>query len=118
MKKIENWPRIIFIAGVIALIIGAIDPLEGSLIIALGSLLLAISTHISSDRHREQFRLFAWMICIGVGAIWYVSSLGGYDPKNEWWWWVAIAPYPLGWIATIVLLLVRKFSKAKQPVSV
>ena len=33
MKEKAKWTRIIYIIGVIALIIGAIDPLEGSVII-------------------------------------------------------------------------------------
>ena len=43
MKNKAKWTRIIYIIGVIALIIGAIDPLEGSVVIIAGSALLALS---------------------------------------------------------------------------
>ena len=113
MKKRANWPRILYVAGLVALIVGAIDPLEGSIIIAAGSIMLAISTFMSQDIHRKLFALLALCVCLGVITIWYVSSLGGFDPATDWWWWVGIAPYPLGWIATIALILVRWFRQAK-----
>jgi hypothetical protein len=41
MKQKTSWKRVIYIIGVVALIIGAIDPTEGSLLIAPGSLLIS-----------------------------------------------------------------------------
>ena len=57
MKQKINWIQIVFIIGVIALIIGMIDPLEGSVIIAAGSLLIAFSAWMKNDRHKGIFIL-------------------------------------------------------------
>ena len=41
MNVKPKWIRYIFIVGVIATIVGAVDPMEGSVVIAAGSILLA-----------------------------------------------------------------------------
>jgi hypothetical protein len=108
MKKIK-WTRVIYITGVVALIIGLIDPLEGSIVIAAGSLLIALATYLTHDRHRKLFLLSTILIAIGVSFLFYLSSLGGFggSSKLSWWWGLLILPYPVGWIMAIVLLIVR-----------
>ena len=108
MKKIK-WTRVIYITGVVALIIGVIDPLEGSIIIAAGSVLIALATYLTHDRHRKLFLLSTILIAIGVSFMFYLSSLGGFGngSKLSWWWGLLILPYPIGWIMAIVLLIVR-----------
>jgi len=108
MKKIK-WPRVIYIIGIVALIIGVIDPLEGSIVIAAGSVLITLATYLTHDRHRKLFLLSMILIAIGVSFLFYLSSLGGFggDSKLSWWWGLLILPYPIGWIMAIVLLIVR-----------
>jgi len=108
MKKIK-WTRVIYIIGVVALIIGVIDPLEGSIVIAAGSLFIALATYLTQDRHRKLFLLSMILIAIGVSFMFYLSSLGGFGNGSElsWWWGLLILPYPAGWIMAIVLLIVR-----------
>jgi hypothetical protein len=119
MKEKIKWTRVIYIIGVIALIIGAIDPLEGSLVISAGSALVALSTYLSHDRHWKVFILSLLMILIGVVFLFYLSSLGGFGGKSmlSWWWGILIIPYPLGWLLTIILLIVRAVKKNKQQTS-
>lgn len=116
MKRKTNWKSIIYVIGVIALIIGAIDPLEGSVIIVAGSLLIALSTYLRKDRHWKIFLASAIMIIIGVIFLFYLSSLGGFGGTStlSWWWGTLILPYPIGWLMSIVLLVVRKVKKAKK----
>jgi hypothetical protein len=114
MQGKANWTRIAYVIGVIALILGAIDPMEGSVIIALGGMLIALSTYLTHDRHRKIFLLSFIMIFVGVFCIWYVSSLGGFDPKRAWWWDALIIPYPIGWLISIIVLTVRTFNKKVQ----
>jgi multisubunit Na+/H+ antiporter MnhB subunit len=113
MKEKTKWTRIIFIIGVIALIIGAIDPLEGSVVIAAGSGFLALSTYLTSDRHQKIFLASLIMILIGVSFMFYLSSLGGFGGKStlSWWWGTLILPYPFGWILSIITLIIRAFKK-------
>jgi hypothetical protein len=115
MKKDPKWIRYIFIAGVIATVAGTIDPLEGSVVIAIGSILLAISTYFSRDRYFRLFLIASVFIVTGVSAIWYVSSLGGFDPKREWGWTLAVLPYPIGWLIIIITLITKAVKKKAKP---
>lgn len=112
MKKI-NWLRVIYIIGVVALIIGAVDPLEGSIVIVLGSIFVALSLYLSHDTYRQVFLASMIMIIFGVGYMFYASSLGGFGgPDNlSWWWALPILPYPIGWLISIILLIIKALKK-------
>lgn len=116
MKAKPNWKRIIYIIGVICLIIGAIDPLEGSVIIVAGSLLIALSTYLTKDRHWKIFFTSLIMIITGVFFLFYFSSLGGFGGTSSlsWWWGTLILPYPLGWLMSIIILIVRSIKNKKR----
>ncbi len=118
MKEKSKWLRIIYIIGVIALLIGAIDPLEGSVVIAAGSVMIALSTYLTHDRHRKIFLGLFVAIAFGVCCLFYLSSLGGFGGKStlSWWWGTLILPYPLAWLTTIVLLIIRAFKKPKRQI--
>jgi hypothetical protein len=105
MKQRAKWTNVIFIVGIIALILGIIDPMEGSIVIAAGSIFIAISAFFSHDHYRKIFLVTAIMITIGVLSMFYVSSLGGFDPKHAWWWDVLILPYPVGWLISVITLI-------------
>jgi hypothetical protein len=114
MKEKTQWIRFVFISGIVALIIGAIDPMEGSIVIVVGGICLALSTFLMQDRYKKIFLAAGVMILVGVSSLWFVSSLGGFDPKKEWWWSLLIMPYPLGWLMNIVTLIIRGINKKKQ----
>ncbi|MBK7696217.1 MAG: hypothetical protein IPI30_18405 [Saprospiraceae bacterium] len=119
MNNKINWLRLVFILGLIAVIAGALDPLEGSVVIAVGSVLLALSTNLTKDRHEKIFLYSALLIVFGVTSLFYLSSLGGFGGTSSlsWWWGLLIVPYPLGWLITIGTLLYRAFKKkaASEP---
>ncbi len=108
MKTI-NWIQVMFYAGVTALVAGIVDPLEGSVLVAAGSALVALATHLSHDRHRKIFLLSMILIVAGVLFMFYFSTLGGFGGSSElsWWWGLLILPYPAGWILSIVILIRR-----------
>ena len=116
MKEKAKWTRIMYIIGMIALIIGSFDPLEGSVVIAAGSVLIALSTNLTHDRHRKLFLILSIMIVFGVCFLFYLSSLGGFGGKStlSWWWGILILPYPFGWLMAIIMLIVRAAKKPKQ----
>lgn len=116
MKTSFNWLRIAHIFGVVALILGIIDPLEGSILIALGSILLVFSAYLRNDPHWKIFLLSSALIITGVSFLFYFSSRGGFGGSTElsWWYGALILPYPLGWLIAIALLIIRTF---KKPVS-
>jgi len=107
--------RILMIAGLIAMVVGAIDPLEGSIIILAGSGIVALSAFLAKSRHRRLlYRAFA-LIVIGVGAMLILSMLGGVggDSDRSMWWALVVAPYPIGWIMGLVAAIRELVSSFK-----
>jgi hypothetical protein len=115
MKEENKWTRVIYIIGIVALIIGAIDPMEGSVVIAVGSAMIAFSTYLVKDRHRMIFIFSFFLILVGIFFLFYLSSLGGFggDSDLSWWWGILILPYPIGWFASVIVLITRIFNKPK-----
>ena len=101
MSARNAWSRVLVIAGSIGMVAGAIDPLEGSIIILPSSGLVALGTYFSqSERQFTAYRIWVFiLIAIGVGAMWGLSSVGGIggDSGRSMWWGVLILPYLIGW---------------------
>jgi len=101
MSTRNAWSRVLVIAGSIGMVVGAIDPLEGSILILPGSGLVALGTYLShSERRFTAYRTWVFiLIAIGVGAMWGLSSVGGVggDSGRSMWWGVLILPYLIGW---------------------
>lgn len=116
MEKGKKWPRILYGIGISAVIIGALDPLEGSVVILAGSIMATLSGFIMHDRFRKLFLVACLMIAAGVFFLFYFSSLGGFGGTSSlsWWWGTLILPYPAGWIMTIVVFIVRQRKTAKR----
>lgn len=109
MNAKSDWKHVIYIFGIIAMILGAIDPLEGSVLVVLGSTLLGLSTYLKRDRHWKIFLISTLLIFVGVIFLFYFSSLGGFggESKLSAWWGLLILPYPIGWLLSIVTLIIR-----------
>lgn len=105
MKEGINWSKTIIVSGFIAMLVGALDPLEGSLLILPGSALLAWGTWLKQQNSVQfRFRLGLFIcIAIGVSALFIVSTLGGFGGESDlsWWWSSFILLYILGWSAEI-----------------
>jgi len=95
------WSRVLVMLGSLAMVVGAIDPMEGSAIILPGSLLVALGTVLGQcERRLIAYRVAVFiLIAIGVGAMWILSSAGGIGGKSglSMWWGVLILPYLVGW---------------------
>jgi hypothetical protein len=101
MNTAIPWPRILLIAGFLAMLIGAIDPMEGSLLILPGSGLVALGTFLG-NQHRGIIIYRLWiffLIIIGVAALWVTTMLGGIGGNSAYsmWWGLFFLPYPIGW---------------------
>lgn len=116
MKMKAKLTRVIYIIGIIALIIGVLDPLEGSVVIASGSALIALSTFITRDRHWKIFLFSFIMIVTGVFFLFYLSSMGGFGGTSRlsWWWGMLILPYVVGWLVSVITLIIRAVKKPVQ----
>lgn len=101
MNARSLWSNILVIAGGIGMVVGAIDPLEGSLLILPGSGLLALGTYLGqADRKTFVYKVWAFvLIAIGVGALWGLSAVGGIGGSSghSMWWGLLILPYLIGW---------------------
>jgi hypothetical protein len=119
MKSRILWSRILKVAGGIAMLLGTLDPLEGSPLILLGSGLVALGMYLGG-KDRKTLLYWAWafiLIAVGVGAMFALSAIGGIGGKSghSMWWGILILPYPAGWLMALaggVAGLVR-FSRTK-----
>jgi hypothetical protein len=104
MNKAARWSRILVIVGLLAMLIGAIDPLEGSLVILPGTAMVAVGALLGNSRHRILLYWSFFLVAAGVGALWGLSTLGGFGGSSgrSNWWGLVILPYPAGWILGLV----------------
>ncbi len=83
------------------MLVGALDPLEGSLVILPGSGLVALGTFLGrSERWLITYRLLVFiLIAIGVGALWGLTAIGGIGGSSgrSMWLGLLILPYLIGW---------------------
>jgi hypothetical protein len=115
------WSRILKVVGGIAMMLGTLDPLEGSLLILPGSGLVALAMYLSG-RDRKTVLYWTWafiLIAVGVGTMFALSAIGGIGGKSghSMWWGVLILPYPAGWLMALaggVAGLVRRFKGRGQ----
>jgi len=102
MVGMKTTSRILIGLGAAGMLIGSLDPMEGSLLILPGSGLVALGVYLGqADRKiiKEWLVIFA-LNSVGVSALWGVSAMGGIggDSGHSWWWGLLIIPYLLGWL--------------------
>lgn len=105
MNTTSPWSRFLLIAGYIAMLIGAIDPMEGSLLILPGSGLVVLGSYFGeAGRSIFIYRLRVFfLVLVGVGILWASSVAGGIggDTGYSMWWGLLFLPYPIGWSMSI-----------------
>ncbi len=104
VNKPGRWWRILLIAGLVAMLLGAADPLEGSLVILPGSGMVALGALLGKTRHRG---FLAWafvFVAVGVGVMWGLSAIGGIGGSTgrSLWWVLLLVPYAVGWVMGLV----------------
>jgi hypothetical protein len=101
MDKKIAWPKTIRTIGFIFILIGGLDPMEGSLLILPGSGLIALGAYMDREKfHDLSFRLWMFiLILIGVGTMFIVSPMGGIGgPEGlSVWFAILVIPYPIAW---------------------
>jgi len=91
-------------AGLVVMLIGGADPLEGAPLIVAGALIATLAAAVG--HHPAARRLADETLLIGVGVailvVWsLVGGFGGSSGRSTW-WALTIAPYPVGVLAAIV----------------
>jgi purine-cytosine permease-like protein len=111
MNSRSLWSRVLVIIGSIAMLAGALDPLEVFLAILIGSGLVALGTFFGqAGRQMLVYWIITFsLITFGVVAMFVLSAVGGIGGTSghSLWWGVLVLPYPVGWVMGIVSLLVR-----------
>ncbi len=107
--------KLMFIAGIVLFLLGSIDPLEGSVLVALGGIVMAVVARRMEDPHWKYYRLAAILLVAGVAVLWIVSALGGFGGESDlaWGWGWLLLPYPAGWFMVLVLLYLQIFWRKK-----
>lgn len=115
MKADSGWVRIVYITGIVALVLGTIDPLEGSIVVATGSIFLSVAAFLSSDKYKKIFLAATILIIAGVSMLFYLSASGGFGDTSglSWWWSALIVPYPVGWLISVVLIILKSLKRKR-----
>jgi hypothetical protein len=105
MNARNLWSNILIIVGGIGMVVGAIDPMEGSLLILPCSGLFALGTYLGqAERRLVTYRVTVLiLIAIGVAALWGLSAVGGFGGTSRYsiWWGLLILPYVIGWLMAL-----------------
>jgi len=98
----SQWTRRFRAAGFVAMIVGAVDPLEGSILILIGSGLVALGAYLERDDRRlvVYWAVVFALITAGVAAMWGLTAVGGIGGASgrSMWWSVLLLPYLAGWM--------------------
>jgi hypothetical protein len=83
---------------------GALDPMEGSVVVLAGSALAASGAHFGRLPRRKILCTAFGLIAIGVGALFGFSAIGGIGGNSgrSIWWSLTMVPYPVGWVMALV----------------
>jgi hypothetical protein len=101
----KRLSRVLLLIGIVVILAGCLDPLEGSVVILLGSVSVAAGAWHAQSRLRSTALWALVSIGFGVGALVALSMLGGVGGRSgrSMLWLLAVVPYPLGAIATLIL---------------
>lgn len=100
----SRWWRVPVVLGLVAMLVGALDPLEGALIILPATAVVALGAWLRKSRHRLLLYGALALVALGVGALWGLSAVGGFGGSSgrSMWWGALLLPYPAGWILGLV----------------
>lgn len=103
--------------GLLAMLGGAIDPLEGCGVVLLGTALAAAGAVLGHSRYRRLLGGALALVVIGVGAMVIFTMLGGIGGRSGHspWWGLLAAPYPIGWLLGIVGDILRLWEIFRHP---
>jgi hypothetical protein len=89
--------------GAAALVLGALDPLEGSLVIVVAAGVLTAAAHLGHLHARRWVDWGGALATLGVAVLWGMSAAGGIGGSSgrSSWWALLLLPYPLGWLLSL-----------------
>ena len=92
--------RAFILVGLLLMVFGAIDPLEGSLFVLAGSALAAVGASLDHSRRRQLLTWSFGLVAAGVASLIVLSVLlfTGRGPGVFSWWLLLLVPYVVGWV--------------------
>ncbi len=87
------------------MLVGALDPLEGSLVIVPGAVLAALGAFLGRSRRRVLSYWAVALVVVGVAAMFGVSAVGGVGEgtgRSLWWAVPVVVPYAAGWVLGLI----------------
>lgn len=105
MSKRTHLVRVLLILGLTAMLIGAVDPLEGSVVILAGLGVVALGARQGGSRNRLLIYWSLALMVLGVGALYGLSAIrgtGGGGSGRSHWWTLVLVPYPVAWLMGLV----------------
>lgn len=111
--------RFLVILGLLGMLLGALDPLEGSVVILPGVGLVALGAVVARRRYRKLLSASFVLVAVGVGAMFVISAFGGIGGNSgrSMWWGVVMLPYPMGWITGLVGAVLWLVEARRRPAS-
>jgi hypothetical protein len=104
MTPARPWSRGLVIAGLVAVLVGTVDPLEGSVVILGGIALMAVGAAVGRSPQRQTLYAALALGAVGVGLMFAFSAVGGFggNTGRSTWWALTLLPYPIAWLLAIV----------------
>ena len=97
----ERWSKVLVNVGYSAMLLGAVDLMEGSLLILPGSALVLAGTFFEPGprRHLAHRISVFLLLAVGIGAMFALSTVGGLGGESgvSWAWGLLVLPYLVGW---------------------
>jgi uncharacterized membrane protein len=114
------WSRMLVVAGLVGMLLGAVDPLEGCVVVLAGVALATGRVYLAQTRHRLLLYRALGMVAFGVAATIALSAWGGIGGSSghSLWWRLLMVPYPLGWLVGLtgtVLALIEFYRLRSLP---
>lgn len=103
-KEVAMLSKVLAILGLLAMLLGGLDPLEGSVVILPGVGLATLGAVLGHSRFTK---LLCWSlacVALGIGAMFAMGAMGGFAGRRDhlMWWGLLMAPYPLGYLLGLV----------------
>lgn len=118
MDAVRIGSRVLIVVGAIGMLAGALDPLEGSLIILPATGLVALGAFLGKSRYCILLNWSLILVAVGVGELFVLSALGGIGGSrpHSIWWGLVVLPYPVGWVLGLVGAALELVEGLKPPV--
>ena len=95
--------RTLVMIGLVLMLVGGLDPLEGSLAILVGSGLAALGAYLGHSPRRAVLAAAMVLVALGIAGMIVLSLLGGIGGRSELspWWGILLVPYVAGLILDV-----------------